>query len=139
MSLISDLFAPFPVSARNGVLLLFAGWICFLAALKFYYLPDEEITRMVVVAAALCYVVAKGFNWGRILCLFANVMICIWCVQFAVGYFYPQYVRLYGNTLTLAASLLNLTLFAASTYFLLKKESRSFFKTFRRKSGDRPV
>jgi len=127
---------PFPSSAKNGILALFAGWIFFLISLYTYYLPGENPSKEVLVAIALCYVVAKGFNWGRILCLLANIMLIIWCAVFAAAYFYPQFIKLYGKHTAFGASLVNLAFFSMSTYFLFKKETSEFFKTFRKKGTD---
>ena len=124
MNQIIAYFDPFPNSAKNGIISLVAAWMFFLISLYSYYLPGELPFRIMIIAIGMCYIVVKVYNWGRILCLVSNLMLIVWCVIFAMAFFNR-------NQAAFAASILNVALFSAATYFLWIKESAEFFKTFR--------
>lgn len=124
MNQLLSYFEPFPRSAKNGIIALFAAWIFFIFSLHWYYLPGQNVSRILIIAAATCFVVVRGYNWGRILCLLANVMISLWCVVFAAAFWGV-------DTGKFVVSVVNVILFSAATYYLWTKTSSAFFKTFR--------
>lgn len=123
-------FEPFPDSAKNGIIALLAAWIFFLFSLYQFYLKGEMPSRILIIAAAACFVVVKGYNWGRILCTLSNAMIILWCLVFTAVFMER------GAGAETAVSMLNVVLFSASTYYLWTRDSRAFFKTYRQQPAE---
>ena len=122
MNQLTDYLNPFPNNAKKGVVLLVAAWAVFLLTLHTLYPPGQYRTNILLIGVAMCFVVAKGYNWGRLLCMLANVMLDIYLCFFAVLYHYQK------DILTVFATVLIIALFAGSTYFLWQKDTADFYK-----------
>ena len=130
MNQVTDYLNPFPANAKKGVLLLVAAWAVFLTTLHTLYPSGNYRMNIVLIGVAICYVVAKGYNWGRLLCMLANVMLVIYLSFIAILYHYQK------DTLTVLATVLIIVLFAATTYFLWQKDTADFYKSFGKQGED---
>lgn len=109
-----------PKSARNGVILLAISWAWLVFSIYKIYDPASA-GKFLIAGVGLCYLVLCIKNWARMLALFCNLMALIYCFFFAV-------VFAGHDAIGLAASLVNVALFAASSYFLLAKPTARWFK-----------
>jgi hypothetical protein len=110
---------------RRAIVCLTLGWIVHLA---YYYkfFTGEALVRndylMVVIGIAICFFVASINTWARALSLFFNLgimVIYLVLLAFQKADFGPQLL----TTLVIA-------LFALATYYLLRKDTAEFFRSF---------
>ena len=113
-----------PPEARYAVSLLAAGWALHYA-FYFGFLGWDESERasilQLAVGIGICYAVAAGRKWARMLCVFFNVGV------FALYAVYSLVFASSGNAGLFAVTAAVSALFAASTFFLLKKSTAGYF------------
>jgi hypothetical protein len=114
--------ASIPGSVRNGIIFLVAGWISLLAAL-YQFEIQEYFTRFLIAGVLVCFFMIRLKSWARMLCLLSNAMAVIYFGMFSAIFFYSG-----SQPLTAGISLLTALLFGLSSYFLLRKPTRIFFK-----------
>ncbi len=121
-------FKTFPESVKMAFISLFSGWILFYL-FYYLYLSDQALfTRRELIVGVLCCLCLLTFkNWGRMLCILCNAMIII---QFSLPVLGFMMSGKWQPGLMLGAMVGMLTV---CTFFLFKKESAQFFKSFSKK------
>ena len=112
-----------PVSVKNGVGLLFVGWIWFLYCIYSYY-DKAFLTRFFIGGIILFFCVLQFKKWARMLALFCNAMTILYCAAFTVLFHLSG-----SNPQVVVASAINVLFFIFSSYFLLQKTSAEFFSS----------
>jgi hypothetical protein len=116
-------FPTFPKSVKTGIVLLVASWCWFYISMYYFFLNQELSVKLLVVGPMICLAVLRIVNWARFLCLASNAMVIAWSVVFALAFYK-------SNQIKLAASLMNIALFGLTSYYLVIKETATFFKTY---------
>ena len=110
-----------------AIVTLTLGW---LVHLVFYYkvFTDDTLVRrdylMFVVGISICFFIAGINKWARPLCLFFNFVIILFYLLLLYIYFQKPDYDLSVVTATV------LILFGLSTYFLLRRDTIAYFKSF---------
>ena len=120
-----DLFSiqSHPKSVRIALYTLVAAWVVFLWTVRQYYAP-EFFNRFAIAGALVVFFMLRIKNWARMICLCANVLVIINCSLFGLVFALKEA----PNMAAAAFSGLCVLLFLASTYFLLVKPTRDFYK-----------
>ena len=111
-----------PVNVKNGVGLLFVGWVWFLYSIYSYY-GKNYLTRFLISGVVLFVCVLQFKKWARILALLCNTLTILYCFVFIALFHLSG-----SNPYAVVASAINVLLFAFSSYFFLQKTSVDFFK-----------
>jgi hypothetical protein len=120
-------FGTYPKNVKRSIAYLTLGWI---AHLLFYFrfLPGEVSSRsdvlMVAVGIVACFFVASINTWARMLSLFGNIIILVSYLYLAMLVFQRPAFALQVMTTTV------LVLFALATYYLLRKDTAEFFRSY---------
>jgi len=118
-------FGAYPPTVKKGILCLSLGW---LGHLFFYFkfFTGEVLVRndylMAAIGIAVCYFVAAINSWARALSIFFNIGVLV--IYLALLAF--QNVGFNLQVLTVAV----IVLFALATYYLLRKDTVEFFRSF---------
>jgi hypothetical protein len=112
-----------PISVKNGVSLLFVGWIWFLFCIYSYY-DEKFLIRFFIGGVVLIYCVLQFKKWARMLALFCNAITILYCTAFTVLFHLSG-----SNPKVVAASAVNVLLFIFSSFFFLQKTSAAFFSS----------
>ena len=112
-----------PISVKNGVGLLFVGWIWLLFCIYSYY-DKMFLIRFFIGAIILFYCVLQFKKWAQMMVLFCNAITILYCAAFAVLFHFSG-----SNPKVVVASVINVLLFIFSSYFLLQKTSAEFFSS----------
>ena len=120
-------FERYPSNVKKAIVCLTLGWIAHLA-FYFKFLPGDVSARsdvlMVGVGIVACFFVASINNWARMLSLFGNIIILVTYLYLAMLVFQKPAVVLQAMTTTV------LILFTLATYYLLRKDTAEFFRSF---------
>lgn len=120
-------FDTYPTFIKLAIVTLTLGW---LVHLIFYYkvFTDDTLVRrdylMFVVGISICFFIASINKWARPLCLFFNFVIILFYLLLLYIYFQKPDFDLSVVTATV------LILFGLSTYFLLRRDTIDYFKSF---------
>jgi hypothetical protein len=118
-------FQQYPQSVKRGIIFFVAGWLTtFLFLYRSFVVTGSDTSdlwRIVVMGVVACFFVVRIRNWARKLCLFLNVCIMAYYLLWSYSLYQKGYIE---GVVTL---LLSGTLFALSTYFLIKKETAQFY------------
>jgi len=110
---------------RSAIVCLTLGWIVHLVY-YFKFFTGEVLVRndylMAVVGIAICFFVASINTWARALSLFFNIGIMV--IYLALLAFQKTNFGLQVMTITV------IVLFALATYYLLRKDTAEFFRSF---------
>lgn len=113
-----------PAGAKTAIAALIIGWSLHLAV-YFQSFPtdmtDRTVFLMVVVGVGICYAVATGRRWARMLCVFFNIGIIALYALFSLALFQSEEWGRACLTALVAA------IFAVSAGFLLTRGSARFF------------
>lgn len=113
-----------PAGAKVAVSALIVGWILH-AAVYVYSFPvdinDRTVWLQLVVGVGICYGVATGRRWARMLCVFFNIGIIALYALYSLALFHSEEGARAGLTALIAAT------FALSAVFLLTRDSARFF------------
>ncbi|MBW1616373.1 MAG: hypothetical protein JRJ49_07560 [Deltaproteobacteria bacterium] len=120
MSFLKNL-TKFPKSAIYGIAFLIAGWAWFFFTL--YILFREIPGKILIVGIGIIFLVFKGYNWARILCILFNLLMVIYVLFFA---FHLWGIGRGSEALCFAG---NIILFGYSGYYLFVKETSDYFKS----------
>lgn len=123
-------FKTFPDSVRYGILFMLGGWIWFYIAV-YTTLMKGAVSQRYLIGIAICYVVLRINNVGRVLCILAQVMIIFQMAIPAAVYFES------GDAFHGAMTGMIVALFGASSYFLFIRESAEFFKAYNKKDKEK--
>jgi len=124
---ISVKFKEYPTSVKMGISFLIAGWILhYFYFLKFLMseFPIKTLYLQLGIGVSICYFVASINKWARSLCIFFN---------FAIIVLYLFFSMLYINNSKYDSAfftVLVVVLFSISTFYLTRKESSQYFKTY---------
>lgn len=110
----------FPKTAKNGILFMYAGWVCFFVLFLFVLKVPVE-PRPAISGILACYCIMMLRNWARVLCILCNVFIILQLLIPAMTQLSTGLV-VHGSVTTLCV-----VCFGASSYFLLQKETKAFF------------
>jgi hypothetical protein len=120
-------FETYPSNVKKAIVCLTLGWIAHLV-FYFKFLPGEVSARsdvlMVAVGIVICFFVASINVWARMLSLFGNAIILVTYLYLAVLVFQKPEFGLQVMTTTV------IVLFALATYYLLRKDTAEFFRSF---------
>lgn len=120
-----DLFPiqTYPKTVRMALYFLLAGWASFLWSVYQYYAP-EFLSRFAIAGALAIFFTMRLKNWARMLCLCANAMVILYCSFFGLVFA----IKAPPDMGAAFFSALSVLLFLISTYFLLVKPTREFYK-----------
>ena len=113
-----------PPSVKNAIIALLAGWI---AHYLFYFgvIAEDQSERVTYlqlgVGIGICYCVVTIRKWARRLCIFFNIVMVPMYFLFSIAFAQGGKISLFALTAFISLA------FAASLYFLLKKETAQFF------------
>jgi len=130
---ISIKFKEYPATVKIGVLFLVAGWgLHYFYFLKFLLsaFPVKTLYLQLGIGVSICYFVASINKWARLLCIFFNFAIIVLYLLIFFQYFSDNKTDLAFVTA------LVVVLFTISTYFLTRKESSQYFKTYNETDED---
>lgn len=130
MGLVNADIKKIPMSVKNGIGLLFGGWVWFLYSVYFYY--DKAFwIRFLIGGTVVFFCVLQFKRWARILVLLSNAITILYCTFFALAF------HLSGTSPNVVAvSIINVLLFSCSSYFLFIKTSADFFRSGENVKGD---
>jgi hypothetical protein len=120
-----DLFSiqTYPRTVQFAIYSLVAAWGVFLWSVYQYFGP-EFFNRFAIGGILIVFFVLRLKNWARLLCLCANLMAVLYCALFGM-LFLSEKAR---NPAAAFFSALCVLLFLVSSYFLLVKPTREFYK-----------
>jgi hypothetical protein len=120
-----DLFAiqTYPKTVRIALYSLLAAWVSLLWSVHQYYAP-EFFSRFAIAGALVVFFMLRLKNWARMLCLCANAMVVLYCSFFGLIFA----MKAPPDMAAAFFSALSVLLFLISTYFLLVKPTREFYK-----------
>lgn len=124
MEMTLDYWRGIPSSARIAIATLILGWSLHFSVYfsNFSFdLADREVILQLAVGIGICYGVATGRRWARMLCVFFNIGILALYALYTFALIQseePAWIAL--TALTAAA-------FAISTLFLLRKDTQRYF------------
>jgi hypothetical protein len=113
-----------PPSVKNAIIAFLAGWI---AHYLFYFgvIAEDQSERVTYlqlgVGIGICYCVVTIRKWARRLCIFFNIVMVPMYFLFSIAFAQGGKMGLFALTAFISMA------FAASLYFLLKKETAQFF------------
>jgi len=115
-------FTKYPRDARRGIISLVIAWLFLIGsqAVLFGRVSFIQLT----IGLFCCVVVYTVKNWGRMVCVVYNLFLIALIV-------YSLYVTVQKEQFIVAAMtvyVIDIILFAVATYFLLSKETSSFYK-----------
>ncbi|MDJ0780643.1 MAG: hypothetical protein QNJ22_01665 [Desulfosarcinaceae bacterium] len=121
-----DLFSiqSYPKTVRFAIYSLLGAWATFLWSVHQYYAP-EFLMRFAIAGALVIFFLLRIKNWARMLCLCANALAIFNCSLYGL-YFATKATP---NIVAAFFSALTTILFLGSSYFLLVKSTRDFYKT----------
>jgi hypothetical protein len=120
-----DLFPiqTYPKSVRLALYTLLAAWASFLWSVYQYY-PAGFLSRFAIAGALVIFFTLRLKNWARMLCLFSNAMVILYCSFFGLVFA----TKAPPDMAAAFFSALSALLFLISAYFLLVKPTREFYK-----------
>jgi len=127
-------FKEYPAYVKMGILFLVAGWIFhYFYFIKFLMseFPLKTLYLQIGIGVSICYFVAGINKWARALCIFFNLGIIVLYLLFFILYFNISKYDLAFFTALVAL------LFSISTFYLTRKESSQYFKTYNETGEDR--
>jgi hypothetical protein len=113
-----------PISARLALATLVAGWALHFMMYFSYFAADwqEKSNYLQLgVGIGICFAIASVSRWARMLCVFFNLGFVALYGLWSLGNFQS------GESGGFALTALIALLFAASSVFLLRKETARFF------------
>ena len=113
----------YPKTVRIALYSLLAAWASLLWSVYQYYAP-EFLSRFAIAGALLFFFMLRLKNWARMLCLCANAMVILYCSLFGLIFA----TKAPPDMMAAFFSALSVLLFLVSTYFLLVKPTREFYK-----------
>jgi len=112
---------------KKAIVCLTLGWIVHLI-FYFKFLPGEVLARsdvlMMAVGLLVCFFVASINPWARMLSLFGNIVILVTYLYLAMLVFQKPAFGLQVMTTSV------IVLFSLATYYLLRKDTAEFFRSF---------
>lgn len=118
-------FGTYPRNVQRSIVCLTLGWIVHLVY-YFKFFTGEALVRndylMAVIGIAICFFVASINTWARALSLFFNFGIVV--IYLALLVFQKADFGLQVLTIMV------IVLFALATYYLLRKDTAEFFRSF---------
>ncbi|MBW2180930.1 MAG: hypothetical protein JRG81_11270 [Deltaproteobacteria bacterium] len=126
-------FKEYPTSVKMGISFLVAGWIShYFYFLKFLMseFPVKTLYLQLGIGLSICYFVASINKWARSLCIFFNFAIIALYLLIFYMYFTDNKYDLAFITALVAI------LFAISNFYLIRKESSQYFKTYNETDED---
>lgn len=131
---ISIKFKEYPTSVKMGISFLVAGWILhYFYFLKFLMseFPVKTLYLQLGIGLSICYFVACINKWARSLCIFFNFAIIVLYLLIFYMYFNDNKYDLAFFTALIAV------LLSISTFYLTRKESSQYFKTYNETDKER--
>ncbi len=119
-------FAELPMRVKLAIATFFAGWLAhFFLILSIFrdQIPQTMLLQQGALAVISCFVLLKLKNWARILCITGNVIVILFYLVLLATVMGAS-----AKTGITALAVMNLALFAVSTFFLWSGESADFFK-----------
>jgi hypothetical protein len=119
-------FKAFPASVKQGIYFMLAGWLWFYFAM-YTILMKGNVSPRYLIGIAVCFVVLRINNVGRVLCVLAQIMVSLQVMIPTAGFF------MNGRADLGLISGLIVVLFGISCYYLLVPETAAFFKAFNKR------
>ncbi len=113
-----------PTGSKLAIATLIGGWILHVVV-YFHFFPadlsDRTFFLQLVVGVGICYGVATGRRWARMLCVFFNIGIVALYALYSMALVQSEEWGWAGLTALIAG------MFSVSTVFLLTRDSARFF------------
>jgi uncharacterized membrane protein len=113
-----------PAGSKVAIVTLIGGWVLHAAAYIHFFpadLTDRNVFLQLIVGVGICYGVAAGRKWARMLCVFFNIGIVALYALFSMALVQSGQWGWAGLMALIAG------MFSASTVFLLARDSARFF------------
>jgi hypothetical protein len=114
-------FRTMPPTVKAAQVLNVSGWGWLLFTIHRFYDP-QALFKFAVAGCLLCSLVFMGKNWARMLALLACAFVVLYGGMFAMAF-------AGSDTVAMAASLVNVALFAAAFGFLAARPTARWFKS----------
>jgi succinate-acetate transporter protein len=116
-------FRNLPVTLQKAFISLGVGWMIHLVIVFLLFHNDQKIVvqNVAIGVFVLVFVVIKKKNWARTLCLIANLLLLLF-------YLFTTLLMHAGQPEIAALSGLNAGIFAIASWFLMKKETATYYK-----------
>jgi hypothetical protein len=120
--LLLEKFSELPTSVQRSFVLVFIAWAAHFFTAYVYILKEELPYPQLVVAMMLFMGLIFIKKWGRFICVFFTGWAMIWYLYFVVSFYTANRFDI------VAVLLVNIALYAASIYYLMKKDTIRYFK-----------
>jgi hypothetical protein len=121
----SILFQQYPVPVKLAIVFMTLGWI-FHFIFYFLFLVGDTLVRndyiMLAIGIGICFFTASINRWARMLAIFFNIGIIALYLLICISQRTAVELR--------AFSALVVITFGISTYFLFKRETAAYFKSY---------
>jgi hypothetical protein len=113
----------YPKTVRIAFYSLVVGWAVFLWSVYHYFAP-EYLGRFAIAGVLVIFFMLRLKNWARMLCLCTNAMVILYFSFFGLLFATKQT----PDIIAAFFSALCVLLFLISSFFLLVKPTREFYK-----------
>lgn len=124
MERVANYWRGVPAGSKVAIVTLIGGWALHAAAYLHFFpadLTDRNVFLQLIVGVGICYGVAAGRKWARMLCVFFNIGIVALYALLSLAFVQSD---AWGDA---GLSALIAGLFAVSALFLLRADSARFF------------
>ena len=124
MERVANYWRGVPAGSKVAIVTLIGGWVLHAAAYIHFFpadLTDRNVFLQLIVGVGICYGVAAGRKWARMLCVFFNIGIVALYALFSMALVQSEEWGWAGLTALIAG------MFSVSTVYLLARDSALFF------------
>ncbi len=122
LKILLEKFIGLPASVQRSFIFVLVAWAAHYMTAYLYILKEELPYPHLVIAMMLFMGLILVKKWGRFICVFFTGWAIIWYVYFVVSFYAAKRFDIVGILLV------NIFLFATSIYYLMKKDTISYFK-----------
>ena len=121
LKLLFQKFFELPTSVQRAYILVLVAWTAQFLTAYLYILRESIPPQFSALGAMLFMALVFAKKWGRIMCIFFTAWAIVWYLMFFVIFLFARRFDIVGIVAV------NIALFAASLYYLWKKETAKFF------------
>lgn len=122
LKILLEKFIELPSSVQRSFIFVFVAWAAHYMTAYLYILKEELPYPHLVIAMMLFMGLIFVKKWGRFICVFFTGWAIIWYIYFVVSFYAAKQFDIVG------VLLINILLFSTSIYYLMKKETITYFK-----------